>query len=66
MTMYAATKKLLSGIAGQGVVGKVKAKKPAVKAAVSSWQKERSRLIDQMCASWGNDLNVRRRYFQLS
>lgn len=64
--MYAAAKNLLSAIVGQGVVEKVKAKKPAVKAAVSSLQKERSQLIDQMCASWGNDLSVRRRYFQLS
>lgn len=64
--MYAAIKNLLSSRGGNSVVEKVKSRKPAVKAAVSSFQKERRHLIDQMCASWGNDRNIRQRYFQLS
>lgn len=64
--MYAAVKNLLSSLVGNSVARTVKAKKPGVKAAVSSLQKERSKLIDQMCASWGNDRSVRQRYFQLS
>jgi hypothetical protein len=64
--MYAAIKNLLFSVTGNSVTKTVKAKKPGVKAAVSSLQKERIKLIDQMCASWGNDRNLRQRYFQLS
>lgn len=64
--MFAIVKSLRSSVLGSGVATKVKMKKQGVKAAVSRQQKERSKLIDQMCASWGNDLAARRRYFQLS
>lgn len=64
--MYAALKNLLSSRGGKSVIEKVKSRKPAVKAAVSSLQKERLQLIEQMCTSWGNDRNIRQRYFQLS
>jgi hypothetical protein len=64
--MIAIVKNLLSSLLGSGVAAKVKMKKQGVKAAVSRQQKERSKLIDRLCASWGNDLSARRRYFQLS
>jgi hypothetical protein len=64
--MIAIVKSQLSSLLGSGVAAKVKMKKQGVKAAVSRQQKERSKLIDQLCVSWGNDLSARRRYFQLS
>jgi hypothetical protein len=64
--MVAIVKNLLSSLLGSGIAEKAQVKKQGVKSAVSRQQTERSKLIDQMCASWGNDLNIRRRYFQLS
>ena len=64
--MVAKIKNLLSSLVGSSVAQGVKQKSQKVRSAVSRQQKERSELIDQLCASWGNDLNVRRRYFQLS
>ncbi len=61
-----ALKNLLSSLLGSNVSKKEASKDALVKPAVDSRHQERSDLIDQIVASWGNDLQARHRYFGLS
>lgn len=64
--MHAVAKYLFAIFSDIGLSQQMNDRKQEVMPAVSSYQNERSELIDQMCATWGNDLNIRRRYFHLS
>ena len=64
--MYAVAQNLFSSLLGRDISGKAGAKKRVVKATITRRHQERVELIDKMCATWGTDINLVKRYFQLS
>ena len=58
-------KNLLSAVLGTPLTKNEAARKSDNASAPSKSEAERSQLIDQLVASWGNDLQARHRYFGL-